>query len=394
LATALITHDFAVLQKVTIETVTHLEQLEALRADYDRLCWVTGNRLPFALFDWHITWCRHFLNWDPRIRDEPLFYVLRNPEGACVGIFPFIMNHRRLGPLKIVSVDTLGADPAISEIRTPLVESGYEHLAARAVRAALDRVPHWDWVHWAHLNGPLAEALSASATLHWQPPLPHFVLDLPGTWEEFQSGLKRNIRESLRHCYNSLKRDGMAFELEVIKEPAAVHRALERFLELHRLRANCSHGARHPDRFASKASEHFLYEICERLAAAGAVRIFALKIERQVVAMRVAFVVEDSLYLYYSGFDPRWWRYSVMTTTVVEAIKYAIAHGFKTVDLSAGKDLPKTRWGPRQIDVVSGYEPRPRLRSRLANSAYLQARTESGYPRKLLRRLIGSRRWN
>ena len=83
-----------------------------------------------------------------------------------------------------------------------------------------------------------------------------------------------------------------------------------------------------------------------------------------------------------------------MTTTVAEAIKYAIARGFKTVDLSAGKDLSKTRWGPRQIDVVSGYEPRSRLLSRLANSAYLKARAGSGYPGKFLQRLIASRRWN
>jgi CelD/BcsL family acetyltransferase involved in cellulose biosynthesis len=393
LAAELAMGDFPILQGVTVETVTDLEKLETLQADYDRLRRVTASRLPFALFDWHITWCRHFLNADPRIRDEPLFYVLRNREGACVAIFPFIVSHRRVGPLKIVSIDILGADPAISEIRTPLVQSGYEHLTVRAVRDALDKLPHWDWVHWAHVEEPFAEALSASATLHWQPAIAHFVLDLPDTWEQFRSRLKRNIRESLRHCYNSLRRDRVAFEIEVIEKPVQVRRTLQRFLELHRLRATFPHGVSHPDRFASKPSEDFLYAICERFAAAGALRIFALKIDGQAVAMRVGFVVEDSLYLYYSGFDPRWWRYSVMTTTVAEAIKYAIANGFKTVDLSAGKDLPKMRWGPRQVDVLSGYEPRSRLLSRWANSAYIKARTGSGYSRKLLQR-IASRRWN
>ena len=53
-------------------------------------------------------------------------------------------------------------------------------------------------------------------------PLSDFVLDLPDTWQEFRSGLKRNIRESLRHGYNSLKRDGHRFELQVATDPGEV----------------------------------------------------------------------------------------------------------------------------------------------------------------------------
>ncbi len=30
--------------------------------------------------------------------------------------------------------------------------------------------------------------------------------------------LRRNIKESLRKCYNSLKRDGLSFRLEVVTE--------------------------------------------------------------------------------------------------------------------------------------------------------------------------------
>ena len=36
-------------------------------------------------------------------------------------IFPFIISRRRLGPFKIVSIDLLGADPALTEIRAPLI---------------------------------------------------------------------------------------------------------------------------------------------------------------------------------------------------------------------------------------------------------------------------------
>jgi CelD/BcsL family acetyltransferase involved in cellulose biosynthesis len=122
--------------------------------------------------------------------------------------------------------------------------------------------------------------------------------------------------------------------------------------------------------------------------------LFALKIGAQIVAMRLGFVVGDSLYLYYSGYDPLWARYSVMTTTVAEALKYAIACGIKTVNLSSGRETSKMRWGPRQVDYGSVFEANNRLRSRLASSAYLTARSETGIQSRVLKMITERRRWN
>jgi CelD/BcsL family acetyltransferase involved in cellulose biosynthesis len=186
------------------------------------------------------------------------------------------------------------------------------------------------------------------------------------------------VNSARRHCYNSLKRDGHRFEFLVIEEPEDVRRHLDRFLELHRLRANMDPAVPHPDRFASRVCRNFLYEVCERLAARGALRLFALQIGSSIVAMRLGFVAGDSLYFYYSGFDPPWARYSVMTTTVAEAIKYAMAHGLKTVNLSPTREVSKTRWRPRQVDYGSAFEFGRSLRSRLMRSAYLAAWSDSG----------------
>jgi CelD/BcsL family acetyltransferase involved in cellulose biosynthesis len=148
----------------------------------------------------------------------------------------------------------------------------------------------------------------------------------------------------------------------------------------------------HPNRFASRISRDFLYEVCERFGKSGALRLFRLEIASQIVAMRIGIAVGDSLYLYYSGYDPAWARYSVMTTTVAEAIKYAIAHGFKTINLSPTKEVSKTRWGPREIQFPSAYQQGARLRSRLARRAYMKARSGAGLQSRLLQHLIAARR--
>jgi CelD/BcsL family acetyltransferase involved in cellulose biosynthesis len=310
-------------------------------------------------------------------------------------LFPFIVCRRRVALLDVVSVNLLGADPAVTEIRAALIEPGYESLAARAVQDRLAKLGGWDWVHWTGISGPVAEPLALGRRLRWQPVLSDFVLDLAPTWEEFRLDLKRNIRESLRHCYNSLKRDGHEFEFEVMQDPAEMRAGLERFLELHALRANMQTSVIHPNRFESQVSREFLHDVCGRLAERGIVRLFALKIGAQAVAMRIGFVVGENLYLYYSGFDPEWSRYSVMTTTVAEAIKYAIAHGLKSVGLSPNKDFSKTRWGPRQVDYKAAIEQGAGLRSRLASRAYLKASSDPAGQSWLLKHLIpGRRTWH
>lgn len=377
---------------ISVEAVTTLDGIGALGACYDRLLEGTGNTLPFALHEWHFAWCRNFLNSDPRVHDAAFFCVLRNAASDCVALFPFIISRRRVGLVNIVTVNMLGADPAITELRGPIILPGYEYVAARAVQRRLAGIGDWDWIHWSGISPAFAAALNVKAPLKWQPALPDFVLDMTPTWEEFRCRLKRNIRESLRHCYNSLKRDDHRLELRVIEHAADIREGLDRFLELHVMRANLKSAERHPNRFASKVCRDFLYEVCGRLAACGVVRLFQLEVDSRVVAMRIGFVVRDSLYLYYSGYDPAWARFSVMTTTMAEAIKYAISQGLKTVNLSPTKDIAKTRWGPRQIDFQSAYQLSGRQRSRLVRWAYVRARSGAGLPARVLRRLIPARR--
>jgi CelD/BcsL family acetyltransferase involved in cellulose biosynthesis len=241
---------------------------------------------------------------------------------------------------------------------------------AVALTRHLETSQGWDWIRWSGIQGRFGEALAGATRLEWQPPGLDYVVDLAPTWEAFRAGLKRNIRESLRHCYNSLKRDGLNFEFEVAETPEAVRNGLHTFLSLHAMRAGLTHTVTHPHRFESDAARRFLYEVCDRLAARGVARVFMLKVRGCVVATRIAFVVGEQLYFYYSGFDPRWAKYSVSTTIVAEAMKYAIQKGLKAANLSTGTDVSKTRWGARLVPFYEAIQPRSRMRSQMSYAAY------------------------
>jgi CelD/BcsL family acetyltransferase involved in cellulose biosynthesis len=382
-------------ESMTADIVTEVAGIRALTAEYARLYEVTGNTLPFATQEWHLAWCEHLMRRTRRSPQQPLFCALRKPDGTCGAIVPLILTQRRLGPLKVAAVGLVGADPALTEIRNPLIEPGYERATVRAVHARLAAIRGWDWIQWSGVSAALATALGLEAAPQWYQLLDDYVLDLPADWPEFRAGLRRNVRESLRHCYNSLRRAGHAFEFVVARDRVEVRWALHRFLQLHTLRANMSHGPPHPDRFAGRSLRAFLYEVCDLLAARDAVRVFQLRIGDEIVASRVGFICGGSLYLYYSGFDPAWARYSVMTTTVAEALRYAIASGLKSVNLSLTREQSKLRWQPRRVDFYSALVHRDSVRSRLACGAYRAAISGHSAPRRLLRRLLQTRGdWN
>jgi CelD/BcsL family acetyltransferase involved in cellulose biosynthesis len=365
-----------------------------LEADYERLLAAAGNTLPFATHDWHIAWCRHFLDVHGPMTTEPMIYVVRDAGGGTVAIVPMILTRRAIGPMIVGTLDLLGPDPAITEIRSALIQPAMEEPVARLVQAHLAARRDWDWIHWSGISGPFGDTLASCSVLRPQEPLIDYVIDLPDTWEALHAGLKRNIRESLRHCYNSLKRDGHVFTLEVRREPEAVRAGLERFFELHAMRAGLQDTVQHRDLFAGARVRRFLHDVCARLAQRDIVRIFELHIGGGAVASRLGFVLRGSLYLYYSGFDPNWRKYSVMTTTLAEAIKCAIAEKLVSVNLSTGTDVGKTRWGPRPVRYDSSVQIAQRLRSRLAYGLYRRAREAAHgapWPARLLAR--GKRRW-
>lgn len=378
-----------------MEVAANIDDLLALKPDYERLQISSGNTLPFALHEWHVAWCDHFLEPGRYLHTQPMIHIVRNSARECVAIVPLILTRRSVGPLKLCSLDMLGADPSITEIRSPLIDPAYEACAARSVRRELAGSRSIDWISWATVSDSFAAALADSGPLKCQAPLPDYVLDLAPTWELMRANLKRNIRESIRHCYNSLKRDALTFEIRVAQSPAEVASALELFFVLHTQRANLRGTVPHPNHFAGDRPRRFLRDVCARLARRDMVRVFQLVISGEVVAIRIGFLVRNSLYLYYSGFDERFAKYGVMTTTVVEAIKYAIAHGLATVNLSPGNDISKTRWGPREISLSQVVQVRPSLRSRLAWTGYQRAKDAAplpGWIGRALRR--GTRDWS
>jgi CelD/BcsL family acetyltransferase involved in cellulose biosynthesis len=379
------------LHGLTLETYRHPADLEPLQEDYERLNRQAALPLPFTLHEWHSAWCKHFLRSEGVIEDTLFVHVVRMASGQCVGIVPIVHTRRSVGPFTVSSLNLLCADRALTEIRMPLIAAGFHTDVGRVVQQHLATIGRWDWSQWMGVTAAFIQALSGSAEMEMraQPSLTDYVLDLPPDWQTLHKTLKRNIRESLRHCYNSLKRDNLQFTFVTLVAAVDIQPGLDTFLRLHELRARMQGAVIHPNHFASADSQAFLRDVCGRLAARGMTRVFQLVINGEVVATRIGFVLGDTLYLYYSGYDPVWARYSVMTTTLAEIIKFAIGQGMRTVNMSPGTDVSKTRWGPREIPIARIIQVARRPRSRVARFLYEYSRrsaAKGGWMARLLGR--------
>jgi CelD/BcsL family acetyltransferase involved in cellulose biosynthesis len=358
-----------------VRTLSTAAELSALEPEWRALHERAGTDLPFAAPEWSSCWWQHLRARGLTARDSLCARAVRDGRGELVAVAPLMITERpAVGPLRARCLRFLRADPNITELSGMLCKPGLEAEATAAVLADVRASgSQWDWMQWSGvlIGGPEDRVL-AGETAHTASVIPSYLLTLPPTWDEFRAGLKRNIKESLRKCYNSPRRAGLQTSLHVADSRAEVLESLEQFFRLHAQRAGKADGVLHANVFATVASREFLRDVCGRLADRGAVRAFVLRVSGKTAAIRLGFTFGRRLYLYYSGYDPAYAEHSVMTTCVAEAIRWAIGEGCSTVNLSTGNDVSKTRWGPRELEhreaILLSPKPRGALAFRAVNA--------------------------
>lgn len=355
--------------ELRVQLISSPAELSALARECDQLARSMRPRLPFATSTWLELWWRHYSEQRLWVNDRFFVHTLRDEGGTLRAIAPLMLTERPgTGPLRARTLAFFGADKNITELRGVVCAPELEGAAVRSLLAHFSSVgEQWDWFIWNGIRpgSEAYQALDSQPNYHWTRETTDHVLALPGSYQEFRASRSRNIKESLRKCYNSLKRDGHEFRFRVVSDPAELPAALSLFIALHAQRADASELVPHANVFAEHRARDLLHGIAASPSQALSLRVFQLEIAGQVVASRLGFLLEDELYLYFSGFDPAWGKYSVMTTVVAEAIQWAIEQRVRSVNLSPGTDVSKTRWGATATVTHNGILVSPVRRGQL-----------------------------
>jgi CelD/BcsL family acetyltransferase involved in cellulose biosynthesis len=334
--------------RLEVERIQSLERLGEIRHEWIALAESLASELPFNRFEWMAAWWRNLRRDTTWTRDSLSVYTFRR-QGELVAVAPFMVTSRRVAGVPLLRVlQPIGTDPNITELRCLLVRPAD---ADQVVCALIEQITA------THSHSVVIAGLSVEADtrLRLVPGIDitdgpsMFVVDLPPSWDELRAQLPRNTREALRKCKNSLTRDGHVPNFPVYESADDILDRLPRFFELHRARAAATDTVHHRDVFQRPSEQQFLADLITYLAPEGRIRLFAMEIAGTIVAMRMAIRSGDCLYLYYSGYDLAWAKYSVMTSVTSVAIQHAISTGLKRVNLSTGADQSKLRWRPREV---------------------------------------------
>lgn len=288
-----------------------------------------------------------------------------------IGIFPMLRQKIAVKGVPVISyLQPLGADNILTELRTGLVREGQAHAAYSAFISYLQtRYHHWEVISLPAGPAEVAELYGKVSVPHPTRPLVEsFCVPLEPDLASFRSKMKRNIKESIRKCYNSAKRDNVELVFRCLRDPEAIRASLPEFYRLHKLRAEQTHGNHHRNVFGEEYARQFIDALAGDPETSG-LRLFLMEHQDRIVAARLGFETRHAMYLYYSGYEAEFGKYSVATTLVYEVIKHSIEAGKDTLNLSVGRDVSKTRWSPHENRYDWNLMFRPTMRGLAAKYA-------------------------
>ncbi|RJQ39161.1 MAG: GNAT family N-acetyltransferase [Dehalococcoidia bacterium] len=167
---------------------------------------------------------------------------------------------------------------------------------------------------------------------------------LPETWGEYLTTLTPKQRHEARRKLRRLNEAGQV-NYKCEENPPEINLAMDTFLRLFGLsRAEKAS-------FMTPAKETFFRSIADETAKNGILRLGTLEFDGEAAAMIMAFDYDDTVYLYNSGYDPRFENLSVGIASKLLCIKEAVARGKQKWDFLKGGEQYKYHLGGHEVPV-------------------------------------------
>ena len=291
--------------------------------------------LPFMLPGWLQVWWRE-------LGTEAGLYLgaIRQAE-AIIGIAPLLIQGETasfIGSVDVCDYLDFIVAPGREEdffdvLLTDLKQKGVHHLDLRALRP--------DSVVVVHL---MEIARNRQYPFLCQPEDVSLELDLPSTWEEYLAKLDKKQRHEVRRKLRRLSEAGeVDFRLE--KDSALIRDSIDLFFQMF------TESRQDKADFLTARMESFLRSLISTMTDAGLLRLGILELDKLPVAMIVCFDYNNRMYLYNSGYDPRYISLSVGLLSKVLSIKESIEEGRNRFDFLKGDETYKYQLGGKEISL-------------------------------------------
>jgi len=322
--------------------VTTWQGFDALRGSWDDVAGHMDFASPFLDWEWNRRW------WDSFAAGSRLRILAFESSGEVVGIAQLQERTHRLGPLRVPSLAPIGWEDGGNQPLTEHLELLFppRHRAAllQALAGWLRRRP-WAvaWLPSLREDDRLPRWMAAHVVARCAA-VPFHHRTLPETWDTFVSGLNKSMRDNVKYYPRLMVRHGHEFTFEVATRPAELEAVYPLLLDLHQRRSEVRTGVQHWNYLGLSGRRDFVANAMTRLAGRGEARIGVLRVRGEALAAYLWLERGQTMFLYRSGYDPEWSRYSVALVVALEALKDGMRRGIQRVEFLRGGGQLKERW--------------------------------------------------
>jgi CelD/BcsL family acetyltransferase involved in cellulose biosynthesis len=336
-----------------------------LRQEWEALLPSAVSNVIFLTHQWQHTWWRHF---GAQNGLELHLLAIRGADADLLGIAPLYIDVAPMAPAReytpgqdrpegqgeaqrlvrlVGGVEVADYLDCISPAeRLPEVWSAVlDYLAGQRERwDAIDLHSLPQWSPTREILPELAEHKGWSSQVFPEDACP--VLALPGDFDTYLMSLRKKDRHELRRKVRKLEgREDSRWRLVPPTDRDAMHEGLRIFLDLHR-----KSGADKAS-FMDEQMAAFFSGTIESLLPTGWLDLAILELDGHHAAAYFSFNYDGRIYLYNSGYDPRFASYSAGIALLAYRIHKAINQGLRYFDFLRGDEDYKYDFGGKNTFV-------------------------------------------
>lgn len=317
---------------ISAEVISEPNHLERLQGEWQALWQACPHARVFQRPEWLLPWCRHLGPTAARV-------LAVRRDGALVGLVP--LTYYRRGQERVFGL--LGG--GVSDVLDALIDPAHEDAVGAALLQHLGRaLEPWDALDLERLprGSPLLrlDLPRTHEELLVQDVCP--VVALPLTPGDLGDVVSRRLLKDLDAAWRRLGRRGRVEAARVTQ--AEVPEALEALFRLHGARWSRRGAA---GALAAPAVQRFHRDAAAALARSGLLRMHALRLDGQLVAVVHALRDRRRVAYYLGGFDPALEAFAPGALVLRAAVEDAIRTGATEFDFLSGREPYKYRWGGR-----------------------------------------------
>lgn len=322
--------------KITVH-ITY-DEIVKLRDEWRDLLRQSAFDTIFLTWEWQTAWWRSF----QRDRKLQVLAVREDAQGALVGLAPFFLDTDTSGRRAIQFIG--GVD--VSDYMDILAATDAQHEVYNAIAGYLrEKASSWDILDLHNIPAcsptrkvfaPLVQAQSFSTQMHIEERCPQ--MPLTNDWESYLGLLKKKDRHELRRKIRRLERDAESWKWYA-SDQDSLTADIEHFFDLHKKST--------PDKehFMDPSMESYFRDLAEVLLGEGWLKLYFLEINGERAASVLCFDYADTIYVYNSGYDPRFAPLSAGIISIAFCVQDAIRMGRKRFDLLRGDEPYKYDFG-------------------------------------------------